>query len=425
MIDWDAPVVVVGAGQAGGQLAISLREGGHRGPITLVGDEKWLPYQRPPLSKSGDLAHPFEAHDVQLRTPSSYDRAGVQLRCGDAVVGIDRDRRRVALATGDDLGYAHLVLATGTRPRPLAVPGADLRGVYYLRTLEDANRVRPLLAQSMHPVVIGGGLIGLEIAASAACRGRPVTIVEVADRVLAPAVSTIVAMHVERVASTAVGTASSAAVRWTPSSTTGPEASAMCCSSDGRQLPADLVVVAIGVEPNTALAVDAGLEVDNGIVVDRRLRAGDDYISAIGDCASFPDLAGRRVRLESVQNAVEQARFLSASLMGAEGGYRAVPWFWSNQFDMKLQFAGLGRAIGRVRCSGGAVGGGLLSAPVRRRRAGASGVGELPAGSRRRPSRARPAVLPARPGQASRPGFSLRSARTCSMDDPLEFAVRP
>src|ERR1700754_186748 len=150
------------------EVAILLREDGHRGPITLVGDEKWHPYQRPPLSKSGNLTHPFEAHDVQLRSPSSYERAGVQLRCGDAVVGIDRDRRRVALATGDDLGYAHLVLATGTRPRPLAVPGAGLRGVHYLRTVEDANRLRPLLGESTYTVVIGGGLIGLEIAGSAA-----------------------------------------------------------------------------------------------------------------------------------------------------------------------------------------------------------------------------------------------------------------
>lgn len=412
MIDSDAPVVVVGAGQAGGQLAISLREGGHRGPITLVGDEKWLPYQRPPLSKSGDLTHPFEAHDVQLRTPSSYDRAGVQLRCGDAVVGIDRDRRRVALATGDDLGYAHLVLATGTRPRPLAVPGAGLRGVHYLRTLEDANRVRPLLAQSVHPVVIGGGLIGLEIAASAACRGRPVTIVEVAGRVLAPAVSTIVAMHVERVHdSRGNRLLRSSAVDSVIDDGSGGVGSVLL--SDGRQLPADLVVVAIGVEPNTALAVDAGLEVDNGIVVDRRLRAGDDYISAIGDCASFPDLAGRRVRLESVQNAVEQARFLSASLMGAEGGYRAVPWFWSNQFDLKLQFAGLGRGSDECVVTEGPSEGAfsvLRYAGDELVRVESVNCPLDHVAARR--VLARPCCRPG-PDEASRPGFSLRSARTC------------
>jgi 3-phenylpropionate/trans-cinnamate dioxygenase ferredoxin reductase component len=341
MIESDAPVVVVGAGQAGSQFAISLREGGHRGPITLVGDEKWLPYQRPPLSKAGNFAHPFEAHDVQLRSPSSYERAEVQPRCGDAVVGIDRDRRRVALATGEDLGYAHLVLATGTRPRRLTVPGAGLRGVHYLRTLEDANRVRPLLAGSVSPVVIGGGLIGLEIAAASACQGRPVTIVEVADRILAPAVSAIVATHVERVHDSRGnrllrGSAVDSLVD------DGSGSVGYVLLSDGRQLPADLVVVAIGVEPNTAVAAEAGLRVDNGIVVDRQLRTGDDCVSAIGDCASFPDLAGRHVRLESVQNAVDQARFLSAGLMGAAGAYRAVPWFWSNQFDLKLQFAGLG-----------------------------------------------------------------------------------
>jgi 3-phenylpropionate/trans-cinnamate dioxygenase ferredoxin reductase component len=342
MIEPDAPVVLVGAGQAGSQFAVSLREAGHGGPITVVGDETWLPYQRPPLSKAGDLAHLFEAHDVQLRSPSSYERAGVELRCGVAVVGIDRDRRRVALATGEDLGYAHLVLATGTRPRPLPVPGAGLRGVHFLRTLEDANRLRPLLAGSTNPLVIGGGLIGLEIAASAAAQGRSGTIVEMADRIMAPAVSPIVATHVE-------GVHDSRGTRLLRSSKVdslvddGAGGVGSVLLGDGRQLPADLVVVAIGVEPNTTVATQAGLQVDNGIAVDGHLRTGDDRISAIGDCASFPGPGGHRIRLESVQNAVDQARFLSANLTGAEGVYQAVPWFWSNQFDLKLQFVGLGR----------------------------------------------------------------------------------
>jgi 3-phenylpropionate/trans-cinnamate dioxygenase ferredoxin reductase subunit len=342
MIESDAPVVVIGAGQAGSQFAVSLREAGHLGAITLVGDEKWLPYQRPPLSKSSDFPHLFEPHDVQLRSPGSYERAGVDLRCGDAVVGIDRDRRRVRLASGEDLGYAHLVLATGTRPRLLPVPGADLRGVHYLRTLEDANRLRPLLAESMNPVVIGGGLIGMEIAACAAAQGRPVTIVEMADRIMAPAVSPIVATHVEGVHDRR-GTRllRSTAVESLADDGSGGVGSIPL--SDGRRLTTDLVVVAIGVEPNTTLASAAGLQVDNGIVVDRHLRTSDDRISAIGDCASFPDFRGNRVRLESVQNAVDQARFLAAGLKGATGAYQAIPWFWSNQFDLKLQFAGLGR----------------------------------------------------------------------------------
>lgn len=412
MIESDAPVVVVGAGQAGSQLAISLREGGHCGPITLVGDEKWLPYQRPPLSKSGDLAHPFEAHDVQLRSPSSYERAGVELRCGDAVVGIDRDRRRVALAAGEDLGYEHLVLATGARPRPLAVPGAGLRGVHYLRTLEDANRVRPLLAESVHPVVIGGGLIGLEIAASGACRGRPVTIVEVADRVLAPAVSPIVALHVERVHdSHGNRLLRSSAVDSLIDDGSGGVGYVLL--SDGRQLPADLVVVAIGVDPNTTLAAEAGLQVDNGIVVDRRLRASDDCVSAIGDCASFPDLAGRRVRLESVQNAVEQARFLSASLLGAERAYQAIPWFWSNQFDVKLQFVGLGRVSDECVVTEGPSDEGFsvfrfAGDELVRVESVNCPLDHVAA----RRVLARPCCRPG-PDEVSQPGFSLRSARTC------------
>jgi 3-phenylpropionate/trans-cinnamate dioxygenase ferredoxin reductase subunit len=412
MIESDAPVVVVGAGQAGSQCAISLREGGHSGPITLLGEERWLPYQRPPLSKSGNLAQRFEARDVQLRSPSSYERAGVQPRCGKAVVGIDRDRRRVVLATGEEVGYAHLVLATGTRPRPLAVPGADLRGVHYLRTLEDANRLRPLLAASVHPVVIGGGLIGLEIAAASADQGRRVTIVEMADRIMAPAVSPIVATHVERVHDSrgnrlmrgcaveslvAAGSGGVGHVRLT----------------DGRQLAADLVVVAIGVEPNTTLAAGAGLQVDNGIVVDRRLRTGDGRISAIGDCASFPDLAGRRIRLESVQNAVDQARFLAASLVGAAGAYQAVPWFWSNQFDLKLRFAGLGRDSDECVVTQGSsdtafsvfrfAGDELVRVESVNR--------PLDHVAARRVL-ARPCCRPG-PAEVGRPGFSLRSARTC------------
>jgi 3-phenylpropionate/trans-cinnamate dioxygenase ferredoxin reductase component len=355
MIESDAPVVVVGAGQAGSQFAVSLREAGHGGPITLVGDEKWLPYQRPPLSKAGDLAHPFEAHDVQLRSPSSYERAGVELRCGDTVMSIDRDRRRVVPASGEELDYGHLVLATGTSPRPLPVPGAGLRGVHYLRTVEDANRLRPLLGEATNTVVIGGGLIGLEIAASAAAHGRPVTVVEMADRIMAPAVSPIVATHVE-------GVHDSQGTRLLRSTEVealvGDEAG--CVSAvrlgDGQELPADLVVVAIGVTPNTALAAESGLQIDNGIAVDGHLRTSDDSISAIGDCASFPDRDGNRLRLESVQNATDQARFLSADLMGADGAYRVIPWFWSNQFELKLQFAGLGRDSDRYVVAEGSSG---------------------------------------------------------------------
>jgi 3-phenylpropionate/trans-cinnamate dioxygenase ferredoxin reductase subunit len=412
MIEPDAPVVVVGAGQAGSQCAISLREGGHRGPVTLVGDERWLPYQRPPLSKSGNLAHGFEAHDVQLRSPGSYERAGVEPRCGAAVVSIDRDRRRVALATGEDLDYAHLVLATGSRPRPLTVPGAGLRGVHYLRTLEDANRLRPLLAESVHPVVIGGGLIGLEVAAAAAGQGRPVTVVERADRVLAPAVSAIVATHVERVHRDRgnrllLGCAVDSLI----DNGSGHVESVLL--TDGRELPADLVVVAIGVEPNTELAAGAGLQVANGIVVDHRLRTSDDRVSAIGDCASFPDLAGRHVRLESVQNAGDQARFLSTALLGAEGGYRAVPWFWSHQFDLKLQFAGLSHASDECVVTGGASG----EAFSVFRFAGAElvrveSVNCPPDHVAARRVLARPCCRPG-PDEVKRPEFSLRGARTC------------
>ncbi|HZZ46492.1 MAG TPA: FAD-dependent oxidoreductase [Pseudonocardia sp.] len=413
MIDSDGPVTVVGAGQAGSQFAISLRESGHRGPITLVGDEKWVPYQRPPLSKSGNLTRPFEAHDVQLRSPESYERAGVELRRGEAVVGIDRDRRRVALATGEVLSYAHLVLATGTRPRPLAVPGADLRGVHYLRTLEDANRVRPLLAESASPVVIGGGLIGLELAAAAACAGRPVTVVEAAERTMAPAVCPVVATYVERMhASRGNHLLCGCVVVSLDDNTSGGVAGVVL--SDGRRLPADLVVVAVGVEPITELAAQVGLQLDNGIVVDRRLRTDDDCISAIGDCANFPDLAGRRTRLESVQNAVDQARFLAGSLSGADGAYRVVPWFWSNQFDLKLQFAGLGRATDECVVREGPTGAAFsvfrFAADELVRVESVNCPLDHVAARR---VLARPCCRPD-PVEVRRAGFSLRHARTCA-----------
>ena len=330
-------VVIVGAGQAGSQVAASLRDKRFAGRIVLVGDEPGAPYQRPPLSKTyltGQLA----SARLALRPMSFYDEHDIELIAGHAV-SIDRERQRLWLASGRALEYTHLVLATGARNRELSVPGAQLDGVLGLRTMADADRIRGGLGTARDIVVIGGGFIGLEFAASAAKLGRAVTVVEASPRVMTRAVSPAVsefyrALH-ERHGNRVLVGAGVAALHGTT------KVSAVELA-DGAVLPADLVVVGIGVIPNTELAAEAGLAVDNGIVVDAHMRTSDPDVSAIGDCAAYPCRhAGRQVRLESVQNAIDHGRCLADRLTGTPEPYRSVPWFWSHQFDAKLQIAGM------------------------------------------------------------------------------------
>lgn len=330
-------VVIVGAGQAGFQVAASLREQGHPGRVVLVGDEPGVPYQRPPLSKAY-LSGALPGERLALRPQAFYDKHDIELVCGRAV-GIDRDRRRVALADERELEYGHLVLATGTRNRELPVPGAKLDGVLGLRTREDADALRERIGGARNVVVIGGGFIGLEFAAAAAKLGLSVTVLEASDRLMRRAVSPAVSAHYrelhERQGTRVLSGASVVALHG-GHEVTGVEL------ADGSVLPADLVVVGIGVVPNAELAADAGLTVDNGIVVDEHLSTSDPRISAVGDCAVYPSRhAGAPLRLESVQNAVDHARCLAARLTGAAEPYASVPWFWSNQFDARLQIAGI------------------------------------------------------------------------------------
>jgi 3-phenylpropionate/trans-cinnamate dioxygenase ferredoxin reductase subunit len=333
-----ARIVIVGTGHAGFQCAASLRQEGFAGDVVLVGDEPALPYQRPPLSKAY-LSGASSATDILFRPPRFYEEHRVQ-RVQGQVEQVDREAQRVVFRSGEALAYDHLVIATGSRPRRLAVEGSDLPGVMSLQTLADADLLRERIQGARRAVVIGAGFIGLEFAAIARTLGLEVVVLDVAQRALARAASSevadvIVGMHEQRGVQLRFG-CGVAAIEGAQGKVCGVRA------VDGQTIPADVVLVGIGAEPRTQLATLAGLTVDNGIVVDAHLLTSDPAISAIGDVAAFPDhRCGRRVRLESVQNATDQARCVAARLVGKTSAYEPVPWFWSDQADLKLQIAGL------------------------------------------------------------------------------------
>ncbi len=333
------PVVIVGAGHAGFQLAIFLRQNAYPGEITLIGDEPELPYQRPPLSKAA-LAEGAAIESLWHRPADFYARERIELVMGQEVAAIDRPARHLVLASGARQPYGALVLATGARNRRLAVPGADLDGVVYLRTAAEAKALQSLLSSVRNLVVIGAGFIGLEVAAVARGRGISVTVLEREGRVLGRAVSPAMSELVEGVHR---GLGTEFVFGDEVRQVIGNKEVEAVETKGGRRLPADLVLVGIGVVPNAEIAAAAGLAVANGIVVDQGLVTSDPTIFALGDCAVHPNaFAGGMVRLESVQNATDQARLLAKRLMGQEvGPYHAVPWFWSDQGPLKLQIAGL------------------------------------------------------------------------------------
>lgn len=340
-------VVVVGTGQAGFQLAQSLREAGHTGPLTLVGDEPGLPYQRPPLSKDF-LLDGVEPDSTLLRGDSFYADRDITVLAGQRVTAIDRTSARVVLRCGDRLRYDHLVLATGTRARTLTVPGSDLDGVLTLRTLADAVSLRRQLARPRAIVIVGAGFVGLEVAAAASRAGHRVTVVEGLDRVLSRVAAPEVSAHVQSVheAHGCRILLGSGVVAIHPAEHRQGAVGAVELAS-GETLTADLVLVGVGAEPNSELAAAAGLDVcaaTRGVLVDDRLLSSDPRISAIGDCATYPSAhAGGQVRLESVQNAVDHARHVAGRIAtGSTGSYAKVPWFWTTQYDMKIQIAGVG-----------------------------------------------------------------------------------
>jgi 3-phenylpropionate/trans-cinnamate dioxygenase ferredoxin reductase subunit len=339
--------VIVGTGQGGFEAAEALRTNGYQDPITLIGDEPHIPYQRPPLSK-GFILDKQGMDEIELRPGAFYRDHHLELLAGERVLAIDRAGRRVRRASGEALPYDWLVLAVGARNRRLPVDGVDLDGVLYLRTLDESVALKERLQQARDVLVIGGGFIGLEVAASARALGSSVTVLEaqprLMPRVVAPAISEYFdRLHTDRGVTVVCG----ATVTKLAGGADGRVRTVHL--ADGTTYPADAVVVGIGVVPNVELAQEAGLAVGNGIAVDEFLQTTDPAIFAIGDCAEYPNpFAGARVRLESVQNAVDQARSVAAAIVGRRAPYRALPWFWTDQFDVRLQMAGLSQGYDRA-----------------------------------------------------------------------------
>jgi 3-phenylpropionate/trans-cinnamate dioxygenase ferredoxin reductase component len=331
------PIVVVGAAQAGLQLAESLRGEGYDGPLVMIGDEAHPPYQRPPLSKAFLLGDMTEDRLV-LRGPDALAAKKIDLILGATVTAIDRAARTVTLADGRHLAYSGLALTTGSRARTLPLPGADLDGIMALRTIEDSHRIAGAIAAASRVAVVGGGFIGLEIAAAASKAGKPVVVLEALERLLARTSTKIISdffhdLHTShdvdiRLNTQVTGFAGSGRVSGVT-------------TADGATHAADLVVVGVGIIPNAELAHACGLACDRGIVVDACSRTSDPLIVAAGDCTARRVDDGTLLRLESVQNAIEQAKSGAAALVGKERPFTAAPWFWSDQYDVRLQMAGL------------------------------------------------------------------------------------
>jgi 3-phenylpropionate/trans-cinnamate dioxygenase ferredoxin reductase subunit len=344
-------VVIVGAGHGGFQLAASLRQHGFDGAVVLVSDEPGLPYQRPPLSKDY-LAGKIGLDLLQMRPEAFYTDQRIELVGGSRVAAIDRAGKQVRLAVGANLAYDHLALAIGARNRVPALPGVELDGVCYLRDLAETDGLRQRLAVADSIVVIGAGFIGLEFASVARAAGKPVHVVELVDRVMARVVCPQTSGHFAR-AHAAAGVAFTFGAQAERIVGDGGKVTGVALR-DGNLLPADLVVVSIGVVPNGELAAAAGLAVANGICVDEQLLTEDPSISAIGDCVSFPSVHSRAnpVRLEAVQNAADHARCVADRIVGKPHPYTALPWFWSEQGAERLQIVGLTAGHDRIAVRG-------------------------------------------------------------------------
>ena len=336
-------VVVVGAGQAGQAVVTKLRNSGFDGGITLIGEETAPPYQRPPLSKAyllGDM----ELERLYLRPESFYADNNISLRLGSKVEAVDAAAKTVSLA-GETITYDHLVLTTGSDPRRLpAAIGGTLDGVYTVRTLKDVDQMEPEFREGAKVLIIGGGYIGLEAAAVAAKKGLNVTLIEMADRILQRVASPETSgyfrdMHKSHGVDLREGVGLERL--------TGEGRVTGAKLSDGSELDVDFVIVGVGITPATALAEMAGIELENGIKTDIKGQTSDPNIWAAGDCASFP-YKGERIRLESVGNAIDQAEVVAENIMGANKDYVAKPWFWSDQYDCKLQIAGLNTGYDQV-----------------------------------------------------------------------------
>ena len=337
--------VIVGASHAAAMLAPSLRQQGWQGRIVVVGAELSLPYHRPPLSKDY-LAGEKTLDEILIRPAKVYEKSEVEFILGTSVEAVNRDNKTVRLSNNETLSYDKLALTVGSKVRKVNLPGVDLDGVFYLRDLKDVERISAYIDSGANAVIVGGGYIGLETAAVLNKKGMNVTVLEMMERVMqrvtAPVVSEFYTrVHEEEGVSIRCGTGV------TGFKGNGRVAGVAC--SDGSEYAADLVIIGVGILPNTELAEVAGLQVDNGIVVNGQAQTSDPDIYAAGDCTYHHNpIYDRWVRLESVQNATDQSRVIAGAACGKETGYNAVPWFWSDQYDLMLQIAGLSQGYDEI-----------------------------------------------------------------------------
>jgi 3-phenylpropionate/trans-cinnamate dioxygenase ferredoxin reductase subunit len=362
-------ILIVGAGQAAAQLVLSLRQGGCKDAIRMIGDEPYAPYQRPPLSKKFLTERPA-AETLYFRPENFWREQGVTADYGVSVTAIDRAGKRVTFA-GGQADYGTLFLSTGTRARAIPLPGADLAGVFSLRKIDDVRRLRAPLDAAQHVVIVGGGYIGLEVAAVARGEGRAVTVLEAEDRVMKRVTSPVISSFMQdfhrgrgvdirlgaRLAAIeGDGTAiegDGAAIEGDGIAIAGDGKVGQVRLADGTTLPADLVLLAVGAKPNDDLAAAAGIACQDGVVVDEHGRTSDPSIYAAGDCTRFPSRRyGRTLRLECVQNAIDQAKAVASEILGKPQHYDPVPWFWSDQYELKLQMAGLSEGYDDARTVG-------------------------------------------------------------------------
>jgi 3-phenylpropionate/trans-cinnamate dioxygenase ferredoxin reductase subunit len=337
--------VIVGASHAGTQLSLSLRQGGWEGRILLLGDEPVKPYQRPPLSKA-ILSGEKSVEQIPIRPAAVIENAGIEMRLGNRVDSIDRDQKLLHLSDGEVLGYDKLALTLGAYPSRVPLTGSDKAGVHYLRKLADVDQIRPFIGRGKSAVIVGGGYIGLEAGAILRQTGMSVTVLEALPRVLQRVTAPVVSDFYQRLhREEGLEIVTGALV----TSIEGENHVEKVHCADGSQHNADLVIIAVGVLPHTRLAAEAGLDVEDGILVDEFAHTSDPDILAAGDCTRhFNPIYQRRVRLESVQNAMDQAKTAASTLNGNPQPYHALPWFWSDQYDVKLQIAGLSQGYDNI-----------------------------------------------------------------------------
>ena len=339
--------IIIGASHAAAELIPQLRQSGWEGHIQVIGDEDFLPYHRPPLSKDF-LAGTKDADDLLIRHKRVYTKHDVEFKLGHSVTSINRAGHTVTLDNGEVLGYTKLALCTGSRARQILLPGIELGGVHYLRSMADVMDIKRNVRDGGKAVIIGGGYIGLETAAVLTRLGMSVSVLEMLPRILARVTAPELSEFFSRIhAEEGVDIQCGMAVEAIQGCSSGHVSRVVCAS--GKQFDAELVIVGAGIVPNVELAEAAGLEVDNGVLVDEFARTSDPDIVAAGDCTNHPNkLLGRRLRLESVPNATDQAKSAAATICGKQREYAQIPWFWSYQYDVKLQIAGLNQSYDQV-----------------------------------------------------------------------------